>query len=103
VGGRFDEGHAELGRRPACVGQFAPGALASVVSGLVAAPVVGGADQRRIRRERRRPGRGGAMLASCAPGLAVVNIDNGFGAAVHAAKILRAAVAVEGKSVEGKA
>jgi hypothetical protein len=30
------------------------------------------------------------MLASCSPGLAVVNIDNGFGAAVHAAKIIRA-------------
>jgi NCAIR mutase (PurE)-related protein len=28
-----------------------------------------------------------AMLASCAPGLAVVNIDNGFGAACMAAAI----------------
>jgi len=28
------------------------------------------------------------MLNSCAPGLAVVNIDNGFGAAVLAGKIL---------------
>ncbi|MER0245291.1 hypothetical protein AAHZ94_25580, partial [Streptomyces sp. HSW2009] len=32
----------------------------------------------------------GAMLATCAPGLTVVNIDNGFGAAVHAAKVVRA-------------
>jgi len=30
-----------------------------------------------------------AMLSSCAPGIAVVGIDNGFGAAVHAIKILR--------------
>jgi NCAIR mutase (PurE)-related protein len=30
------------------------------------------------------------MLASCSPGLAVVNIDNGFGAAAHAAKIINA-------------
>ena len=31
-----------------------------------------------------------AMLNSCAPGLSVVNIDNGFGAAVAAARIVRA-------------
>jgi len=30
------------------------------------------------------------MLNSCAPGVAVVNIDNGFGAAVHAHQIMRA-------------
>lgn len=29
------------------------------------------------------------MLASCAPGLAVLNIDNGFGAATFAAKLLK--------------
>ncbi len=29
------------------------------------------------------------MLNSCSPGVAVMNIDNGFGAAVHAAKILK--------------
>jgi NCAIR mutase (PurE)-related protein len=29
------------------------------------------------------------MLTSCAPGLAVVNIDNGFGAAVLAHRILQ--------------
>jgi hypothetical protein len=32
-----------------------------------------------------------AMLASCAPGLAVVNIDNGYGAACLALRMLRAA------------
>jgi pyridinium-3,5-biscarboxylic acid mononucleotide synthase len=30
-----------------------------------------------------------AMLNSCSPGVVVVNIDNGFGAAIHAHKILR--------------
>jgi len=29
------------------------------------------------------------MLNACAPGIAVVNIDNGFGAAVYAHSILR--------------
>jgi len=31
------------------------------------------------------------MLNSCAPGVGVVNIDNGFGAAVLAGQILRTA------------
>jgi NCAIR mutase (PurE)-related protein len=31
-----------------------------------------------------------AMLASCAPGLVVMNIDNGYGAACAALRILRA-------------
>lgn len=35
----------------------------------------------------------GAMLTSCAPGITVVNIDNGIGAAVAAVKIARLAVA----------
>jgi NCAIR mutase (PurE)-related protein len=28
------------------------------------------------------------MLAACSPGVVVVNIDNGVGAAAHAAKVL---------------
>ena len=32
-----------------------------------------------------------AILASCAPGLTVTNIDNGYGAACAALRILRAA------------
>ena len=32
-----------------------------------------------------------AALASCAPGIVVVNIDNGFGAATAALKMLRSA------------
>jgi NCAIR mutase (PurE)-related protein len=67
------------------------GTLASVVSGLVPIPVIGlptaigyGAG-----------GRGEAallsMLQTCAPGLVVVNIDNGIGAGIAAARIARLA------------
>ncbi len=65
------------------------GALASVVGGLTAAPViavptsvgygVAAGGETALR----------SMLASCAAGVAVVNIDNGFGAGMMAAKILR--------------
>lgn len=69
------------------------GALPSVVAGLVGAPVIGlpvsvgygyGGD-----------GTGALMnmLQSCAPGLAVVNIDNGIGAGSMAALIANGAVA----------
>ena len=65
------------------------GALPTLVAGLVASPVVAVPTS---------VGYGAAfdglaalltMLNGCAPGLAVVNIDNGFGAAVLAARILR--------------
>ena len=65
------------------------GALPSVVSGLVKAPVVAVPTS---------VGYGAAfggvsalltMLNSCSPGISVVNIDNGFGAAVMAFKILK--------------
>lgn len=67
------------------------GALGSVVAGLVEAPVIAVPTS---------VGYGAAfeglapllsMLNSCAEGLAVVNIDNGFGAAVMACRILRLA------------
>lgn len=64
------------------------GALTSVVSGLVACPVIGvptsvgyGASFDGLAPLL-------AMLNSCAPGVAVVNIDNGFGAAQIAYMIL---------------
>jgi len=64
-------------------------ALASVVGGLVDIPIIacptsvgyGVCDQGRTALN--------AMLASCAPGLMVVNIDNGFGAGYAAATIAR--------------
>jgi pyridinium-3,5-biscarboxylic acid mononucleotide synthase len=80
-------------RRADCVvvvaGQDA--ALASVVGGLVSAPVIGvptstgyGASLGGVTALL-------SMLVSCAAGLAVVNIDDGFGAGTIAARIARAA------------
>ena len=65
------------------------GALPSVVSGLVAVPVVAVPTSVGYGA-----GAGGvaaalAMLNSCAEGVSVVNIDNGFGAAVVACRMLR--------------
>ena len=67
------------------------GALPSVVGGLVEAPVIAvptsvgyGASFQGLAALL-------AMLNSCASGLAVVNIDNGFGAGYMACTILRAA------------
>ncbi len=67
------------------------GALPSLVAGLVSAPVIGvptsvgyGANLGGLTPLM-------AMLNSCAPGLAVVNIDNGFGAAMMAISIMRTA------------
>jgi NCAIR mutase (PurE)-related protein len=65
------------------------GALASVIGGLVRCPVV--AVPTSVGYGASFGGLAAllAMLNSCAPGVAVVNIDNGFGAAVHAHHILR--------------
>jgi pyridinium-3,5-biscarboxylic acid mononucleotide synthase len=65
------------------------GALPSVVSGMCSAPVVAVPTSVGYGTSF-----GGitalfGMLNSCAPGLAVVNIDNGFGAACHASAINR--------------
>ncbi|NQU17793.1 MAG: nickel pincer cofactor biosynthesis protein LarB [Candidatus Saganbacteria bacterium] len=65
------------------------GALPSVVGGLVEAPVIAvptsvgyGANFKGLSALL-------TMMNSCAPGVAVVNIDNGFGAAVMAHAIIR--------------
>ncbi len=65
------------------------GALASVVGGLVKAPIIAvptsvgyGANFEGIAALL-------SMLNSCAPGVTIVNIDNGFGAACAAIKILK--------------
>jgi NCAIR mutase (PurE)-related protein len=65
------------------------GALASVVGGLIAAPIVAvptsvgyGAALEGVTALL-------AMHASCAPGVTVVGIDNGYGAACAVARILR--------------
>jgi NCAIR mutase (PurE)-related protein len=74
------------------------GALPSVVGGLVDAPVIAvptsigyGASFQGLAALL-------AMLNSCASGLAVVNIDNGFGAGYMACTILRTSARVAGRS-----
>jgi hypothetical protein len=64
------------------------GALPSVVAGLVDAPVI--AVPTSIGAGISLGGTVAlhSMLASCSPGIAVVNIDNGFGAACVAIKML---------------
>src|SRR5580693_2951200 len=66
------------------------GALPSVVAGLVSAPVIGVPTSVGYGVAAGGLAAAASMLASCSPGLAVVNIDNGFGAAADAAKIIRA-------------
>jgi len=66
------------------------GALPSVVAGLVDVPVIGVPTSIGYG-----VGEGGltalySMLQSCTPGIGVVNVDNGFGAAALAIKIIRA-------------
>ena len=65
------------------------GALPSVVGGLTAAPVI--AVPTSVGYGASFDGLAAllAMLNSCASGIAVMNIDNGFGAAALAARILR--------------
>jgi NCAIR mutase (PurE)-related protein len=80
------------------------GALPAVVAGLLAAPVVAVPTSVGYGT-----GLGGGaalltMLNACSPGVGVVNIDNGFGAALLAARIVRAgggtAAAAEGSAPE---
>lgn len=65
------------------------GALTSLIGGLVAAPVIGVPTSVGYGVTRGGETALHAMLASCASGVAVVNIDNGFGAAAFAHSVLR--------------
>eukprot|EP00850_Spirogloea_muscicola_P023569 SM000368S13752 [mRNA] locus=s368:45747:47870:- [translate_table: standard] len=78
------------------------GALPSVVAGLVDAPVIAvptsigyGAAFGGIAPLL-------AALNSCAPGVAVVNIDNGFGGAMLAARLLRSAAKLAARGHESE-
>ena len=75
------------------------GALPSVVAGLASCPVIAvptsigyGASFNGLSALL-------TMLNSCATGIGVVNIDNGFGAAMLAGQILRTAAKINGKKV----
>ena len=65
------------------------GALPSVLAGLTSAPII--AVPTSVGSGISKGGRVAleSMLSSCSPGIAVVNIDNGFGAAMFAAKLLK--------------
>ena len=65
------------------------GALASVVGGIAAAPVIGVPTSTGYGSARGGETALHAMLCSCAAGLAVVGVDDGFGAGTVAARIAR--------------
>jgi NCAIR mutase (PurE)-related protein len=65
-------------------------ALVSVVGGLVFAPVIALPTSVGYGVELGGTTALHAALASCAPGISVVNIDNGYGAACAALRIVRA-------------
>jgi NCAIR mutase (PurE)-related protein len=68
-------------------------ALASVVGGLVAAPVIGVPTSTGYGAAMGGMTALFSMLVSCAAGVAVVNIDDGFGAGTIAARIARQSAA----------
>jgi NCAIR mutase (PurE)-related protein len=82
-------------RRADCVVVVAgwDAALASVVGGLVGAPVIGVPTSTGYGASFGGVSALLSMLTSCAAGVAVVNIDDGFGAGTIAARIARAAAA----------
>ncbi|MHA1679285.1 MAG: nickel pincer cofactor biosynthesis protein LarB [Promethearchaeota archaeon] len=65
------------------------GTLPGIVSALVDIPVIGVPTSSGYGIGEKGKGAITTMLQSCSPGLAVVNIDNGFGAAAFAAIILK--------------
>jgi len=64
------------------------GALPAVIAGLLRAPVIGVPTSIGTGVAQGGMVALNTMLASCSPGVAVVNIDNGFGAACLALKII---------------
>ena len=86
------------------------GALASVIGGLTAAPVVAVPTSAGYGSSMEGVTALLAMLSSCAPGVTVVGIDNGFGAACAALRLLNtmgrggmAPVTSDGSSATGAA
>jgi len=70
----------------ACAGM--EGALPTVLAGLLPQPVIGVPVAVGYGVSAGGMAALNGMLASCAPGLLVVNIDNGYGAAMAALRIL---------------
>ncbi|MHA1561198.1 MAG: AIR carboxylase family protein [Promethearchaeota archaeon] len=65
------------------------GTLPGIVSALVDIPVIGVPTSSGYGIGEKGKGAITTMLQSCSPGLSVVNIDNGFGAAAFAAIIVK--------------
>jgi len=85
----------DLRRAPlliACAGM--EGALPTVLAGLLPQPVIGVPVSVGYGVSAGGQAALQGMLASCAPGLSVVNIDNGYGAAMAALRILRLSAAL---------
>ena len=73
------------------------GALPTVVAGLLPQPVIGVPVSVGYGVSAGGQAALTGMLASCAPGLSVVNIDNGYGAAMAALRILNCGGAAAGR------
>ncbi len=72
----------------ACAGM--EGSLPTVLAGLIPQPVIGVPVSVGYGVSKGGEIALGGMLASCSPGLSVVNIDNGYGAAMAALRIINA-------------
>tara|TARA_Y100001968_G_scaffold280565_1_gene277172 strand:+ start:43626 stop:44300 length:675 start_codon:yes stop_codon:yes gene_type:complete len=81
------EGLAKAKVLIACAGM--EGALPTVLAGLIPQPVIGVPVSVGYGVSAKGKTALEGMLASCAPGLMVVNIDNGYGAAMAALRILK--------------
>lgn len=80
----------EIGEMPVVIAVAGmDAALPTVLSGLVPSFVIGVPTSTGYGAARNGETALSAMLASCAPGLTVVNIDNGYGAACAAMRFLR--------------
>jgi len=65
------------------------GALATVVGGLLAQPIIAVPVSVGYGVSRNGETALNSMLSSCSPGIAVMNIDNGYGAAMSALRIIK--------------
>lgn len=95
------EAMADSGVHAIIVAAGMDGALPSVVAGLVPVPVIGLPTSVGYGFGGGGTGALTTMLQSCAPGLVVVNIDNGVGAGAAAAKIASQASLAACRSASG--
>ncbi|MDR2442422.1 MAG: AIR carboxylase family protein, partial [Deltaproteobacteria bacterium] len=72
-------------------------ALASVLGGLTPKPIIAVPTSVGYGRARGGESALSSMLVSCAPGVCVTNIDNGYGAACAAARVLNLLIAQTSK------